>query len=364
MDLTTLRRSPSLVAPNNHMGITVIIVESIAASLAIFSFGMRIWARRITRTVLGPSDYTCFFALFFGLALFASTVYTVTLGLGENAIDVAPSKLNALGKVVFAGQIFWMTSNTFIRCSVILFLVDLFPTRKFRLASWSLFGFNITYSLAIILETLLVCRPIAFNWDKSIEGGKCADQENVELAVGIINIVLDVCTVLLPMPVLWGLHMNMKKRLGLCAIFSLGILICIITIIRCKLMMSIDFLNATKSYASVGVFAILEPLLGVVNACLPLMRPVLARFFSKPKQRDAWTSHPTEEYGSRRTGGAVGETDSTRRLRDKGYQLEHVVDITVGRGKVKDEEEGGSETEDEERGGGRGIRVQNSYQVK
>ena len=35
--------------------------------------------------------------------------------------------------------------------------------------------------------------------------------------------------------------------------------------------------NVTAEMASVGILSILEPLLGVINACLPLLRPVFSR---------------------------------------------------------------------------------------
>lgn len=54
--------------------------------------------------------------------------------------------------------------------------------------------------------------------------------------------------------------------------------ICIITTLRVRYIVDLDYSNTTKSFASVGLLAILEPLLGIVNACLPVMRPVLQKF--------------------------------------------------------------------------------------
>lgn len=46
---------------------------------------------------------------------------------------------------------------------------------------------------------------------------------SLDLYLGIFNLLLDVCVVVLPMPVLWGLQMAVSKKLMLSAMFGLGI---------------------------------------------------------------------------------------------------------------------------------------------
>lgn len=42
------------------------------------------------------------------------------------------------------------------------------------------------------------------------------------MATGILNFVLDILVLVLPMPVLWGLNMRLKKKLGLAFMFGIG----------------------------------------------------------------------------------------------------------------------------------------------
>ena len=76
----------------------------------------------------------------------------------------------------------------------------------------------------VILEAFLLCQPLAFNWDKTIPGGFCADQHAAYISAGIINLIIDVSIIVLPMPMLWGLQMAMMRKVALTAIFSLGAL--------------------------------------------------------------------------------------------------------------------------------------------
>jgi hypothetical protein len=80
------------------------------------------------------------------------------------------------------------------------------------------------YCLTTILESTLLCRPFEFNWDKTIEGGYCANERIAWLTAGILNLLLDVVIVVLPLPLLWKLHLPLLKKLGVIFMLSVGIL--------------------------------------------------------------------------------------------------------------------------------------------
>jgi hypothetical protein len=82
---------------------------------------------------------------------------------------------------------------------------------------------SILYFISVVLEAFLVCKPVQFIWDKTIEGGSCKGENIAYLVSGITNLILDVIIVTMPMPLLLGLHMSMAKRLSIAAMFGLGI---------------------------------------------------------------------------------------------------------------------------------------------
>ena len=51
----------------------------------------------------------------------------------------------------------------------------------------------------------------------------CGPLKSLDLFTGIFNLLLDVCVVVMPMPVVWGLKMNMSKKICLTGIFGMGI---------------------------------------------------------------------------------------------------------------------------------------------
>jgi hypothetical protein len=79
------------------------------------------------------------------------------------------------------------------------------------------------YFLMVLLEGFLLCKPVQYNWDKSIKGS-CEGENTAYLVSGITNLVIDIFIVALPMPQVFRLHMSFSRRIGVAAMFSLGIL--------------------------------------------------------------------------------------------------------------------------------------------
>ena len=51
--------------------------------------------------------------------------------------------------------------------------------------------------------------------------------------------------------------------------------------LRLKGIYSLDLANATGSVGDLGFWTALEPLLGIINACLPLLQPIFSIIFNK-----------------------------------------------------------------------------------
>lgn len=80
--------------------------------------------------------------------------------------------------------------------------------------------------------------------------------------------------------------------------------ICIITILRIKYLNDLDLHNITYSIAPEGLFTLLEPTLGIISACLPVVRPVLNKL-SKNAPIPS-----TEQYGSKSARAASARHSS------------------------------------------------------
>ena len=83
---------------------------------------------------------------------------------------------------------------------------------------------TIGYWLSTVVTAFTICRPFAYNWDKFTITGHCGDIVAYYLSTAILNLLIDVAIVALPLPILWGLQMNLTRKISLTIIFSLGAL--------------------------------------------------------------------------------------------------------------------------------------------
>lgn len=111
-----------------------------------------------------------------------------------------------------------------IKLSILLFYLRLFPGRKFAIAAYINMGYTICWGIATWIVNLNVCSPIAYFYDKSIPGGYCKNQAISGTINGSLSLLGDICILLLPIPMVWRLQINLRRRLALLGIFLLGTL--------------------------------------------------------------------------------------------------------------------------------------------
>lgn len=61
---------------------------------------------------------------------------------------------------------------------------------------------TICYFISVFLETFLLCKPVAYSWDKSILEGYCRNENLAYLIAGITNLIIEALVVVLPFPML------------------------------------------------------------------------------------------------------------------------------------------------------------------
>lgn len=67
------------------------------------------------------------------------------------------------------------------------------------------------------------CRPHEAIWNFYLPS-KCYSLPKVMLASASIQVISDILMFILPQKIIWGLHMNWQKKLGVSVIFGVGIL--------------------------------------------------------------------------------------------------------------------------------------------
>jgi hypothetical protein len=127
-----------------------------------------------------------------------------------------------LNQILFALQRANQPSMACVKSSILIFYMSIFTTNKFRIAAWV----NIVYTLlwAIIgwIVNLLVCHPVNYFYDKTIEGGTCGNQDLSGSLNGAFGALGDVAILSLPIFMISRLHLNPRKKGAVSLIFLLG----------------------------------------------------------------------------------------------------------------------------------------------
>ncbi|KAH8723281.1 hypothetical protein GQ44DRAFT_710388 [Phaeosphaeriaceae sp. PMI808] len=83
-------------------------------------------------------------------------------------------------------------------------------------------AFVIIYSFIGSFEFLFRCRPIAKYWDLSISYGSCIDHTKIFIFSGAMNTATDMIILLLPVFILWNLHLPRRQKIGVILILMTG----------------------------------------------------------------------------------------------------------------------------------------------
>lgn len=113
-----------------------------------------------------------------------------------------------------------------VKLSILAFILRVFPDKQFRKLVYGACGLVIAYGIAFIIATALQCWPAEYAWQQVDENyqGRCNNIHLQGWMSAIFNILIDIVLLALPLKNLWALHMEMKKKLMIMFMFSLGIL--------------------------------------------------------------------------------------------------------------------------------------------
>ena len=123
--------------------------------------------------------------------------------------------------MVVASNLLWIAAIASIKISILHLYVAIFRSAWFRRVAQAVMGLCVVCGVAFIMDGFLICRPFAFNWNKTIPG-VCGNQILVYVIAIVVNLLLDIVILSLPMPLIWGLQIPLRKKVALCAIFGLG----------------------------------------------------------------------------------------------------------------------------------------------
>ncbi|TVY92475.1 Satratoxin biosynthesis SC1 cluster protein [Lachnellula willkommii] len=241
----------------SERGWVEIKVEATLTALATVAVALRFCARVFRRLAFQPDDWFAFASLIF-----------------------------------LANEFTYSITSPFVKLSLIIFYRRLFITPGFRQVTNILIGMCVAWGLATFIGSSLQCRPLKAYWDLGVEG-QCFNTPEFIKGTQSVNVFLDTAILCLPIKPVWSLHRPWQDRLALSGVFVLGGL-------KDKKVLRFILRRFVDSLYDATLWTFVEPCIGLVCSCLPVIRSLFPTLKSK-KTTKVSNSRPVELEGNSRS---------------------------------------------------------------
>lgn len=125
------------------------------------------------------------------------------------------------------GTAFYSVANPPIKAAILLEWTRIFvPTGTRNAFWWTCHILAVSLGMlfvAGIAATFMECTPYEAIWDFRVADKHCYDKHKLEISSAALHFTYDLIILILPQKVIWSLQMSVKQKLGVAAIFSVGL---------------------------------------------------------------------------------------------------------------------------------------------
>ncbi|KAI1874878.1 hypothetical protein JX265_003564 [Neoarthrinium moseri] len=260
----------------------VVIVPMVIGSLALMAFVLRIIARtHVAKRSWGMDDWTITAAVLFMIPLMFLSIPCM---LPTPSTSSSPPNNLLSIPLYYWDEIVYFPAIALTKISILLFYLDVFrrSIAGVQPVIYTLIALNVLYAIIFDLVSIFQCTPVPgawLSWDHE-HPSTCRNVNAQGWAAAAINILLDLATVILPLPELWQLSLSRTKKVQVMFMFSLGFIVTIVSILRLHSLVSFgNTTNLTQDYVVVGVWTTVEVPVGILCACLPAVRTILKVYY-------------------------------------------------------------------------------------
>jgi hypothetical protein len=154
-----------------------------------------------------------------------------SLGIGRHSADLTLDQLLQARKWAWISQIFYYGAVGLVKCSIVSLYYRL-ASKKGHKTVLLVFGSALLgHTLAAVITTSGMCTPISIVWQPSFPNG-CINLLTFNYFNAAFHIATDLLIAVLPIPILKGLQISSRKKVGLVIVFAVGALTIVGTVAR------------------------------------------------------------------------------------------------------------------------------------
>ncbi|WAO95525.1 Hypothetical protein NCS54_01315100 [Fusarium falciforme] len=202
--------------------------------------------------------------------------------------------------------------NGFIKLSLLSFYLHLSPQRWFRIA--------------------FLCIPPRKAFDFKVEGGSCTDGAILYMATAVSNIVTDVILFVLPIPMVYNLHMPKIQKFGAIIVFAIGSLT-VATSVNRLVYLPVVLASTDVSWdsAPANIWIFIEANLFVICGSMPTLRKLFKHFMPRIVGSSGASHYGATSYGQHQQSNTLspvrkGRSQYAQFPEDNATELERFSD--------------------------------------
>ncbi|KAK5008077.1 hypothetical protein LTR28_004466 [Elasticomyces elasticus] len=205
----------------------------------------------------------------------------VDTGIGDHGWRDNLSLLPAIAKLVLSNNCIYTLIINITKLSILAQYLRVFNGRIVRSITHCLIFLLLPATCWATFGGVFLCRPVAKYWHLEI-AGHCMNVKSYWVSAAAVNIVLDLCVLVLPMPAIASLHLPRKQKRGLLLVFALGFFVCIVSIARLVVVHeAAERLDWTCSGIDAIIWSAVEANTGIICASLLALKPLVVKLFPR-----------------------------------------------------------------------------------
>lgn len=272
--------------------------------------------------------------------MFSLTIFSIKrlgFGLHEETIAIQSVSYAIRGaKYFYVGMIFFNASVTLPKISALFFYARVFNTKNqsLRLQLWILGALAGGWLFSVTVVSIFQCDPIHRAWDTTIPG-KCIDGFRFYAATAALSCTIDIWILVIPVPLIWGLNISLRRRIYLLVAFFLTYSVIVVSIGRLIATIQIIPTYAEDMTWRMPIYmywALMESSLSVISISVPNAIALVKHLKGHARSTTAGTGksskftasyelNDSQNYTSIRGGGtSIGEHSENQELVGVGEQ--------------------------------------------
>ncbi|KAH8586136.1 hypothetical protein B0O99DRAFT_748537 [Bisporella sp. PMI_857] len=260
----------------------IVWLNSAFMAVSIISVTIRLLTRIFLIKLLGADDVHITVALFLALAHASCFIIATTYGEGLHIQYLKPANVPAYTKVMLLSGFFNCLCQMFIRLSYLTFYLRLAVTKNFRVILYISIVLVSGFGIATSIVSMTLCIPFTKLWNPHVPG-HCVNIKAYYIAVPALNMIFDIAIFILPIPLLWALKLPRRQRISLVAVFAVGLIVVIASILRLHtlvLMLNTPAYRSDNTWSTVDSlnWSTVEVHLAILISCTPAFKALIQRF--------------------------------------------------------------------------------------